>query len=260
MELKISNISNASLALLKKLQSVEADLEIAKRIVANNTECVNYFLSDFSKPFLDYIGENIMKREGVYISGTLHFYPLVSTEYYEFISAKIVNTIPEWHKVRLYKGLKNKGNKDARLYTYISTITARHFYDLRKKELKEQEITASDVLENDHMAILMEYDGFDEIEIKQETDKYTELDIAMSMLPVRDQLILKYLIIEDRDPIEIFDEMILYTQTKKDPKSFSNKQKQDAMSLMKQRAKEHLLKFIVELKKRNNYETFNTRR
>ena len=63
------------------------------------------------------------------------------------------------------------------------------------------------------------------------------------------KLILKYLVIEDRNPIEIFDEMIQYVETTIPPEQYTRKQKQDAMSLMKRRAKLHLRMLIVEQRK-----------
>lgn len=244
-----NNLQNVPLSYLIKLQNVEGDLEIAKRVVMNDKFAVRYLLDEFSRPFLDYIGGEIMKREGCYVNGMLCYYPSVSTEFFEFIGAKFIEGVPTWHKVFLYKGIKNKGTKEARLYTYINTITVRHFIALKKKQDKNKEKSFDDMLESLTVSILKEYDGFDEISLTEDPKEYKELDIAWSKLPKRDQLILKYLVIEELDPLEIFDEMIQYVQTTIDPKQFTKKQKQDAMSLMKQRAKDHLRKLIVELKK-----------
>ena len=57
-----------------------------------------------------------------------------------------------------------------------------------------------------------------------------------------------YLVIQDANPLDIFDEMIQYVDTKISPDQFSVKQKQDAMSLMKRRAKKHLADLIIELR------------
>ena len=48
---RIEDIECANLNYLKKLQTVEGDLEIAKRVVNNDTITVNYFLGEFSFPF-----------------------------------------------------------------------------------------------------------------------------------------------------------------------------------------------------------------
>ena len=117
MMLVVNNLGIASLNYLKKLQTVEGDLEIAKRVVNNDKPTVYYFLGEFSIPFLDYIGGEIMKLEGCYINGVLCFYSTISSEYYDFIGAKFIENKPTWHKVSLYKGIKNKGEKEASVYT-----------------------------------------------------------------------------------------------------------------------------------------------
>lgn len=249
IELSDNKLGTVSLKILKLLQTVEGDKEIAKRVVKNDVQTVHYFLGEFSIPFLDYIGREIMKEEDYYIDNEWHYYPNISGDYYQFIGAEFKDDKPTWHKVSLYKGIKNKGTKEARLYTYINTITVRHFIALKKKKDKNKEKSFDDMLESLNTSILKEYDGFDEILLEDDPQEYKELDIAWSKLSQKDQLILKYLVIEELNPLEIFDEMILYAQTTIDPMSFTKKQKQDAMSLMKQRAKEHLRKLIIELRK-----------
>lgn len=246
------NLTKVNFDCLKQIQSVEADLEMARRIVNNDDLSVNYFLSDFSMPFLEYIGREIMKMEGCYINGTLCFYAGVSSEYYEFIGAKFIDGKPTWHKVSLYEGLKNKGHKEARLYTYISTITVRHFIDVKKKINKNKEKNLDDMPESASISILKKYDGFDEIILEEDDTKHKELVTAWKKLPERDQLVLKYLVIEDRNPLEIFDEMIQYVETTIPAEQYTKKQKQDAMSLMKRRAKLHLRMLMTEQRKQNS--------
>lgn len=249
IELFNNKLETASLKILKQLQTVEGDREIAKRVVKNDVQAVHYFLGEFSIPFLDYIGKEIMKEEEYYINNEWHYYLNISGDYYKFIGAEFKDDKPTWHKVSLYKGIKNKGTKEARLYTYINTITVRHFIALKKKKDKIKEKSFEDMFESVSISILKEYDGFDEILLKQDPQEYKELDVAWGKLPQKDQLILKYLVIEELNPLEIFDEMIQYVQTTIDPISFTKKQKQDAMSLMKQRAKKHLRELIIELRK-----------
>ena len=180
----------------------------------------------------------------------IYIYTDVSSQYYEFIGAKFIDKKPTWHKVSLYKGIKNKGEKEARLYTYINTITVRHFiYNIKKKSDKNKEKNLDDMPESMSISILKEYDGFDEISLEEDDTKYKELEVAWEKLPKRDQLILKYLVMEDRNPLEIFDEMIQYVETTIPSEQYTRKQKQDAMSLMKRRAKLHLRMLIVEQRK-----------
>ena len=249
MEIAINNLEKVTLGYLKKLQSVEGDLEIAKRVVNNNERAVIYFMGEFSNPFLDYIGKEIMKVEGIYINNVLCYYPAITGTYYEFIGAKFVDNKPTWHKVSLYKGVGDNNGKPARLYTYINTITVRYFVNLYKKMEKNREISMEDLLETTGVSILKDYDGFDEISLDDDNPMLDELNVAWEKLPEKDRLILRYLVIEERNPLEIFDEMIQYVETTIAPEQYNRKQKQDAMSLMKQRAKLHLRKLIVEQRK-----------
>ena len=240
------DIKNSSLDYLKKLRNIDGDLEIARRVVENDTATVNYFLGEFSAPILDYVGKNIMKTSGCLVNDKLHYYMEHSGEYYEFIGAKFENNIPQWNKISLYRAKQNKGESEARLYTYVNVITVRHFIALKQKKDKNKWENLDDMPESMTISILKEYEGFDEISLAEEKEEYKELDIAWAKLPERDQLILTYLVIQDANPLDIFDEMIQYVDTKISPDQFSVKQKQDAMSLMKRRAKKHLCNLIVE--------------
>lgn len=242
----MTDIRNLSLDYLKKQRCIESDLEIARRVVENDTAAVNYFLGDFSAPILDYIGKQIMNTPGCLVNGEVHYYMEHSGEYYEFIGAKFENTIPTWHKLSLYRATQNKGGTEARLYTYVDVITVRHFIALKQKMDKNKWENLDDMPESMTISILKEYEGFDEISLAEEKEEYKELDIAWAKLPERDQLILTYLVVQDANPLDIFDEMIQYVDTKISPDQFSVKQKQDAMSLMKRRAKKHLCNLIVE--------------
>lgn len=238
----------ANLHELKHMRTVEGDLEIARRVVENDTIAVNYFLGEFSNPILDYVGKEIMHADGCHINGDLHYYMEVSGDYYEFIGAKFEKNTPTWHKLSLYRATQNRGGTVARLYTYVNVITVRHFIALKQKMDKNSWENIDDMPESMSISILKEYNGFDEIWLAEEHEEYKELDIAWSKLPEKDQLILTYLVIQDANPLDIFDEMIQYVDTKISPDQFSVKQKQDAMSLMKRRAKKHLADLIIELR------------
>lgn len=244
------DIRKANLHELKHMRTIEGDLEIARRVVENDTIAVNYFLGEFSNPILDYVGKEIMHADGCHINGDLHYYMEISGDYYEFIGAKFEKNTPTWHKLSLYRATHNRGGTEARLYTYVNVITVRHFIALKQKMDKNKWENIDDMPESMSISILKEYNGFDEILLAEEYEEYKELDIAWSKLPERDQLILTYLVIEDMNPLDIFDEMIQYVDTKLPPEDFTIKQKQDAMSLMKRRAKKHLADLIIEL--RNN--------
>lgn len=245
-----NSMQGISLRTLIKVQTIECDIELARRIVSNDESAVNYFLGEFSSALLNYIGRVIMNVEATYINGCSCYSYAVAGEYYEFIAASFVEGVPTWHKVALYKGCKNKGMKEARLYSYISTITIRYFSDVRKKIKKKEAKSLENMPEFLSLSILKDYDGFDEIILEERNPMYAELSIVWKKLPKRDQLILKYLVIEDKEPLEIFDEMIKYVDTSIHVNQYTRKQKQDAMSLMKRRAKLHLRMLIEEYRKR----------
>ncbi|MBQ3594423.1 MAG: hypothetical protein II981_03325 [Bacteroidales bacterium] len=256
MELLSTNLERVNIEYLKRLHTVEGDLELKRRIIENDKIAVNYFLNDFSIPMLDYIGKNIMKEEGVYHDGKLCYYITILGAYYEYIGKRFIECIdkgfiekkPEWHKISLYTGYNTKG-KECRLFTYVSCITIRYFVSVVEKEKKERDRIG--LLENDLTKILKDYNGFDEIILEETYNEESEIEWAWKRLSKKDQLILQYLVIEDRESLEIFDEMIKYVETKLPVELYTKKQKQDAMSLLKNRAKVHLGKLILQHRKKH---------
>ena len=82
----------------------------------------NFFLSDFSSGFLNRIACDIFGRSWQYILG----------DYYMFISpVGGENDIP-YYKVSLFSR-----QRDAKLKSYLSVITSRHFYNKKQRESKK---------------------------------------------------------------------------------------------------------------------------
>lgn len=248
MELVSTNLKNVNIEYLKRLHTIDGDLELKRRIVENDKIAVDYFLNDFSIPMLNYIGKNIMREEGVYHDGKLCYYITIRADFYEFIGKNFINKKPEWHKIDLYTGYNKKG-EECRLYSYINGITMRYYINEVKKEKKEKDRIR--LLENDLTKILKDYNGFDEIILEETYNEESEVDWAWKRLSEKDQLILQYLVIKDRESLEIFDEMIKYIETKIPVELYTRKQKQDAMSLLKNRAKVHLGKLILQHRKKH---------
>lgn len=48
MNVSLSDMNSLSFDVLKKMQDVNADLEIARRVVKNDSLAVNFFLEEFS--------------------------------------------------------------------------------------------------------------------------------------------------------------------------------------------------------------------
>lgn len=59
MNVSLSDMNSLSFDVLKKMQDVNADLEIARRVVKNDSLAVNFFLEEFSIKILDYIGKTL---------------------------------------------------------------------------------------------------------------------------------------------------------------------------------------------------------
>ena len=55
MNVSLSEMNSLPFDVLKKMQNVNADLEIAKRVVGNDSLAVTFFLKEFSSKILDYI-------------------------------------------------------------------------------------------------------------------------------------------------------------------------------------------------------------
>lgn len=254
MNITTTDLSSIPLTQLNKQQTIDADLEIARRIVGNDSQTVDYFLGRFSQPFLNYIGNGIMRCQPMYVNGVACYYPMIASEYYEFIGAAFANDLPTWHKIALYRGITNDGKRQARLYTYVSTITVRYFLKRKQKEdrAKEKMLKNNSVgmIENMDVSILLKYDGFDEIDLEKECKEESEFDWAWKQLSPKDRLILQRLVIEECEPVDAFDELIDFVDTQIPAESYTRKQRQNAMSLLKQRAKTHLRKLIVEYRKK----------
>lgn len=251
MNVSLSEMNSLPFDVLKKMQNVNADLEIARRVVGNDSLVVTFFLKEFSSKFLDYIGKNIMCRPPVMVNGVYCYSPTVIAEYYEFIGAVFRDGKPTWHKLELYKGTVSN-QRPARLYSYVSTISMRYFVKLKKKEDKEKKHTDCSfcVIENIGPDILNKYSGFDEIELGEVCDTDTEIGWAWKHLPEKDRVVLKYLVMEERNSLDVFDELIQYVDSKIPPSCYTRTQRQNAMSLLKQRAKKHLRKLIEEYRRK----------
>ena len=240
---------NLSLLLPKellKLQTIEADLEFARRIAANQQQAVDYFLNVFSRPLVEYIAANIMKYEAVYLDGVLCYYPQLISEYYEFIAARLEGPKPEWRKVALYAA-----QNEARFYSYINTISVRHFIKVEAREEKNNIICLT---EKGDLETLRKYNGFDADSLMhQQSD---EIIWAWRQLPERDRLILNCTVIEERDTEEVFDMIKKLVEWKTPPEQLSPKKRQDAVALLKRRAKKHLRLLIIAYRnKQRKYET-----
>lgn len=234
-------LTEMPLKTLISINNINSDIEMARRIGSNDSDAVNYFLTVFSRPMLEYIGKNIMHRTGIFANGALAYSPSVYGEYYDFISSPIANSIPQWRKLELYKG-------KARLNSYVTTITVRHFIKLRNKELEDpMKKNSVSLQENPSVETLIMYNDFDGESLSFQTE---ELKWAWSNLSEKDREILNVLVIDEVPPIEAFDTLIKYVDRATPHSLLSVQQKQTIMSLLKHRAKKHLLSYIIKYREK----------
>lgn len=218
---------------MKKDYDYAANKELANRVVQNNSEAVHYFLTDLSKPIVRHIEYDIMKRD-------------VYGEYYIFISSPITeDSVPQWKKVSQYKG------ENCQLNTYVSCIACRHFCKIAQNEKKEH-LRNGDMIEYVDYESLLGYDYHDE----EESETSIRMRNAYRNLSEKDREVLRLLLIENKSGIDAFPALSRYITPK--PKegmtseqvkeSWSTKQRQDAMSLLKGRALDHLKKQFLNTK------------
>lgn len=202
------------------------NLEFKRRIVANSPQCVEYYLGDFSKETVRYIQDKIIHRD-------------ILTEFYEHLSAPLgEDGRPVWHKVSLYNA-KN----GCTLSTYTSRITVRHFTKVANRERKRA-LKDSPLLEYvDYQALLDYAQDSDDDSIERMKMK-KRIRAAFNSLEERDRHVIISLVINKKHWSTAFRELYDYIHPKpakgmtsdEVKASWTNKQKQDAMSLLKGRA------------------------
>lgn len=245
-----SNIEMSSLSLLQlksllKQQNTLAEYELVRRVSGNEIKEVAFFLNEYSTPMLNCIGKDIHADVTIDTSGRVSYYQSLMAPYYFFISAQDL----KWHKLCLF------GNKDnASLTSYLSCITSRFF---RKEKIKEDNDNINknsiSVQENEDVPILLEQ--------KEDLDETIDPVLMALALKAKDRLpderdrkVIELLIMDDTDTLDAFEELSAYIAPKKSLsiKDWDTKRKQNAVSLLKLRAKEHLrIEFQKLLKEEN---------
>lgn len=234
-----------------KRPNLSYEQEFIRRISQTKTnrqceEARNYFLKDFSLPILLYISTNLYHQTS---------WEEIFGEYYEFISKENKESHTPYYKVTLYSK-----QKDTTLRKYITVITTRYFVDEKIKEDKLngnmisidsastycENKSGNTVIENPWFNLLIGNKGDDESnDIKPET--YQKIDYVLSKLPERETKAIELMVMDDLSALEAFEELEPYLQrnAKTPTSTWTKKQKQDAMSLLKGRALKHF-KIIIE--------------
>lgn len=247
--MEISEFRTLSLKDLIKYLSkhnIDANIEFAFRIVHNYHEEIEYFLGDFSDPILAYISNHITQNENV------------RTEYYQYLGRPFDEdgANPEWRSIQLYKA-----NNGCSLNSYVNGIACRYFCRITnaKKKRAEKEVG---LIENlDYNALLKCDRAEEDFPIKEEDPNNARVRRAFEMLDERDKMTLSLLVVEAVSGLEAFDVLSDYMNPEdvKDEngnvvitgreamKSWTNKQKQDSVALLKGRAIKHLSKIFNQL-------------
>lgn len=244
---EMSSISFFQLKKLLKQQSLSAEYEFVRRIAENKEREVQYFLNDYSIPMLNSIGKDIHADVTLDISGKVSYYRTLMTPYFFFISAQNL----EWHKLCLFKS-----KDDAHLAAYLSCITSRFFCKEKIKEGNDVlNKNAISVQENEDVAILLEQ--IDDLGDTVDPMLLSLVLKAKDMLDDRDRKVLELLVMDDTDTSDAFEELMSFgyiVPSKKSPpiEAWNDMRKQNAVSFLKFRAKEHLrIEYHKLLKKEN---------
>ena len=212
----------------------KTNLELASEVVANKARAVHYYLMQMGEPIMQHIENHILHRN-------------VTADYYMFLSSPFDNEEdrPRWHKVELYKGL------DCRLDSYTSCIACRHFSKVAKRE-QERKGCEDGLLEYvDYEALL----GCERTP-DEDSERMQLMREAMSLLSEREREVLRCLVIDNMPAIDAYPLLERFiTPRPKDgmtseevKASWTTKQRQDALSLIKGRALKHLHEIFDELR------------
>ena len=254
-----------------KHENIYKDLDYKDQVVNNNKRYVDDFINIFSKPILQYVGENILKVTPVELYNLEnktcykdYSIPLVG-EYYLFIAAKFLdvidsdgspNTTPQWNALRLYSAENN-----STLYNYVNLITIRHFC----KKPYQEESTLSNVDAFDYLANLFYDQDISYVDLKEEikNDLLSVLNDMRKTKPLaksdgeRDARILELCVMYEYDWIDVTEEMAEYfnypvPEQLRDLPNIDKKKIQTRIAQWKKRAIEHLSSMVIKSDKYNH--------
>lgn len=201
-----------------------SDTELIERLTATpvDEQLHNYFLTKKCRQFLKYISSNIYHCESE---------KQLWGEFYEFISKDNWAVMRQW---------RNKNG--ASLYTYLAYCTTNHFIHKRLAEKKEQEMLF--VPSSQGM-----YEQMAEfIEDEEEVQHYPVKE-AFNMLCLRDQVILRMLVIDGNSALEAAPVIWKYIKNSKPLEEMDPKRVQCTIAMAKHRAQLALLNNLKAISK-----------
>lgn len=225
---------------IKNDPNYEINRALAQSVVANDPKAVHFYLTSIGFPIMRYIESAITHYD-------------ITAEFYLFLSHPYDDEEekPHWHRVDLYKGIT------CSLSTYTSDITSRYFYrkvnQEKKRHKKEEELLE-----------YVDYESLKRCETVPDDNEEAGLQMqyvrqAYGMLNDRDKMVIHCLIIKNMSAMEAFPILSPFMHPRpKDgmtsdevKKSWTIKQCQDAISLIKGRALDKLQTNFIEIRNQN---------
>lgn len=204
--------------------------------------CRNFLLDEFSRPFLESLSQHLYGKGANELMGA----------YFDFISPIGGDAKIPYYKVHCFSR-----KRDSKLRSYLATITARHFTNLRSKEVAKERMETSidaadriksnfwesDLKENEWFSLLLSEDRSDYDSVYDKI-LLSRLGKAMSQLPERERKVLQLTVMDNLTGLEAFEELAGYMNSKRDQAKMGIKDKQKAIAVLKFQAIAHLRKLM----------------
>lgn len=242
------NLNTYKQELLGKKPSHEAEDWLVSNVCQSDERkalvvlCRNFLLDEFSRPFLESLSQHLYGTSASELMG----------EYFDFISP-----IGGEKKIPYYKVYCFSRKRDSKLRTYLATITARHFTNIRAKEVAKERmetsidasdkiksnIWESDLKENAWFSLLLSEDRSESGSVYDKI-LFSRLEKAMSQLPERERKVLQLTVMDNLTGLEAFEELSGLMNSKRDQSIMSKTEKQKAVAVLKFQAIAHLRKLM----------------
>lgn len=207
--------------------SLLSDQELIERLTATpvDEKLHHYFFTKKCKHFLRYISTNIYHCESE---------KELLGEFYEFISKDNWAVMRNW-----------KSKNGATLYTYLAYCATNHFIHKKTAEKKEQE----------RLFVPLEQDVYEQMAkfVTEEDDEIVNYPVkeAFEMLNLRDQTVLRTLIIEGYSTLDAAPLIWKFIKNSKSLEEMDPKRVQCTIAMAKHRAQLALLNNLKQLSKNN---------
>ena len=200
-----------------------SDQELIERLTATpvDEQLHNYFFTRKCRQFLKYISLNICHCESE---------KQLWGEFYEFLSKDNWSVIRNW-----------KNRNGATLYSYLAFCATNHFIHKRLAEKKEEQlfVTSSQTMYEQMAEVADEEDEIQVYPIKE----------AFNMLNLRDQVILRMLVIDGNSALEAAPVIWKYIKNSKPLEEMDPKRVQCTIAMAKHRAQLALLNNLKQISK-----------